>query len=79
MKYWFVLLLAGCATTKPEIKADDFIIASCIKKQIIAPNFVSGEALKAMTSPEYIKAMEIDRGMRIIYIGELEAVVAGCR
>lgn len=81
MRYLPIVFLAGCSIlpAKTEVHAEKFITVSCVDTVPTKPDFVTDDQLVNMTPPEFVKALHIDRGKRIIYIGKLEAIVDGCR
>lgn len=82
MKYLLCLLLAGCATFqhKTELpKADDAVFTSCVEKAPVSPKFYTDEQLVKLSPADFVTVLHIDRQRMLIYIGELETTVAGCR
>jgi hypothetical protein len=72
------IIISGCSVL-PQKKAEPFVAVSCIDTVPAKPDLVTDDQLVKMTPPEFVKALHIDRNRRIIYIGELEAIVAGCK
>jgi hypothetical protein len=82
MRYLLLILLSGCSILQPKpekVAADDFVIVPCVDQAPAHPEFVTDEQLRAMNAPEFVTALHIDRNRRMIYISDLEAIVAGCR
>lgn len=73
--------MTGCATNQPkppfvEIKIP--VRISCVESVPVKPAFKSEAELKAMNDNRLANTLLFERITGQIYMGELEAVVAGC-
>jgi hypothetical protein len=77
-----VIVLAGCATAQPVPASSEVAIAvptSCITGTVPRPDFITDPQLVALPPPQFVDALHRDRQRRIVYEGELEAQIEGCR
>lgn len=73
------LLLPGCSVFKPAQIVEVPVAVSCVAEVPAAPSLVTDAELKAMSDYQFTLALWRDRLLRAGYIGELEAVVEGCK
>lgn len=76
---WF---LAGCATDQHKPQLGEFklpVSVPCVESVPVKPAFKTDEELKAMDDYRLSNTLLFERVTGQIYMGELEAVVAGCK
>lgn len=72
-------LLAGCAGIEVPREVRIPVPVKCIERAPERPSMLSDEELLALDDYGLVVALARDRRVRQGYIGELEAVMEGCR
>lgn len=79
MRFIFVALLAGCATTEPHtVEVRVPVAVPCITAAPRTPSLVTDAELNAMSDYQAVLALWVDRIKRGLYESELEAAIIAC-
>lgn len=77
-----VFPLCGCITSERivdrPVYVDRIVTEPCVVRRPVAPRYAVDAIKKTDALDAIVKAYAIDRRQRIVYIAELDAVIAGC-